>query len=103
MDGPMLVCWSSFSASCSLKGPGLLVPSRSLPGPQFPLCRSGSMSGPPLEHAKSALQFGLEHLGPQEEFGLIVFDHEQVSFAETLRAGTAANREVRRVPARDVV
>lgn len=39
--------------------------------------RSGSMVGDPLRYAKAALVAGLRLLGPQDEFTVVAFDHEQ--------------------------
>ncbi|GIL58006.1 hypothetical protein Vafri_13201 [Volvox africanus] len=46
----------------------------------FMLDRSGSMSGEPMEFAKSALSFGLRSLTPLDHFTVVAFDHEQLWF-----------------------
>lgn len=43
---------------------------------QVVLDRSGSMQGAPLYAAQGALHTVLDKLGPEDSFGLVVFDHE---------------------------
>lgn len=51
----------------------------------FILDRSGSMNGEPMHFAKEALQFGLGLLGPEDEFTVVAFDHEQLWFSPVLQ------------------
>ncbi|KAL3688709.1 hypothetical protein R1sor_015018 [Riccia sorocarpa] len=57
----------------------------------FLLDRSGSMSGKPMNDAKDALRFGLNHLQPVDLFNIIAFDHEQICFSPQL---LSASQEV---------
>jgi len=50
----------------------------------FILDRSGSMYGEPMDSAKAALLFGLRLLGPEDEFAVVAFDHEQAWFNQQL-------------------
>src|SRR5690242_17667629 len=56
----------------------------------FVVDRSGSMSGPKIQQAKSALQFMLRQLDPADTFNIIAFDSEVESFRPELQR---ANQE----------
>ncbi|KAL2630894.1 hypothetical protein R1flu_015580 [Riccia fluitans] len=57
----------------------------------FLLDRSGSMTGNPMNDARDALRFGLDHLQPEDLFNIIAFDHEQICFSPQL---LSASKEV---------
>ncbi len=59
----------------------------------FLLDRSGSMSGVPLEQAKKALSACLGALGASDRFGLVVFDDRTETFAASLVAADADQRQ----------
>lgn len=57
----------------------------------FVLDRSGSMNGPPMQHAKQAILHGLTLLTPGDYFTVVAFDHEQLWWSEHIVQATAAN------------
>lgn len=59
----------------------------------FLLDRSGSMGGEPLEQAKRGLRACLGALGPEDRFGLVVFDSAPEAFRPGLQRATPPVRQ----------
>ncbi|KAK9807041.1 hypothetical protein WJX72_011563 [[Myrmecia] bisecta] len=60
----------------------------------FVVDRSGSMHGEPIEYARDAISTGLEMLAPEDEVGIIAYDHEQVSLFPSLLPASAETQAV---------
>lgn len=54
----------------------------------FLLDRSGSMTGEPIASATAAIKAGLDMLNDLDQFNIIAFDHEQISFDQGLVLAT---------------
>ena len=68
------------------------------------LDRSGSMQGPPLDHAKRALRDVVDRLSPADSFGLVIFDDqvEVVVPAGPVSDRAAIKRAIDKVTARNM-
>ncbi|GMH45075.1 hypothetical protein BSKO_13032 [Bryopsis sp. KO-2023] len=53
--------------------------------------RSGSMTGNPIEYARNALNTGLDALHPEDQFSIIAYDHEQISWSSMLLDASGDN------------
>lgn len=56
----------------------------------FVVDRSGSMDGEKMDQARSALQFILERLNPEDRFSIVGFDDQMLVFSPTLQPTTRA-------------
>jgi Ca-activated chloride channel family protein len=57
----------------------------------FLLDRSGSMEGAPIQQARYAIENCLARLGPEDQFGIVVFDNQVGRFHQAMYAATRDN------------